>query len=53
MSQPGWEWSLEKMDKCICMAESLHCSPESITTLLTGYTPIQNKKFKIKNKYKK
>ena len=24
------------------MAESVYCSPESITTLLTGYTPIQN-----------
>ena len=30
---------------CICMAESLHCSPETITTLLLGYTPIQKKKF--------
>ena len=30
------------MDTCICMAESLHCSPETIT-LLIGYTPIQNK----------
>ena len=25
------------MDTCICMAESLHCSPETITTLLFGY----------------
>ena len=33
-----------RMDTCICIAESLHCSPETITTLLTGYTPIQNKK---------
>ena len=24
----------------------LHCSPEIATTLLTGYIPIQNKKFK-------
>ena len=39
---------LGKMDTCICMAESLHCSPETITTLLTGYTLIQNKKFKVK-----
>ena len=30
------------------MAESLHCSPETITTLLIGYTPTQNKKFKKK-----
>ena len=34
------------------MAESLRCSPETITTLLVGYTPIQNKKFKGKKKKK-
>ena len=28
------------------MAESLQRSPETITTLLTGYTPIQNEKLK-------
>ena len=33
-----------------CMAESLCCSPETITTLLISYTPIQNKKFKKKSK---
>ena len=26
-----------RMDTCICMTESLCCSPETITTLLTGY----------------
>ena len=31
---------------CICMAESLHCSPGTITALLMGYTPIQNKNSK-------
>ena len=31
----------ERMDTCICMAESLSCSPETIT-LLIRYTPIQN-----------
>ena len=30
-----------RMDTCICMAES----PETITTLLIVYTPIQNKFF--------
>ena len=30
---------------------SLHCPPETITTLLIGYTPIQNKKFKGKKTY--
>ena len=37
--QPGRE---EFGGEWICMAESLHCSPETIITLLTGYTPIQN-----------
>ena len=37
------------MDTCICMAESLCCPPETITALLIGYTPIQNKKV-LKNK---
>ena len=36
----------ERMDTCICVTESLHYSPESITTLLIGYTLIQNKKLK-------
>ena len=36
------------MGTCICMAESLHCSPETTTTLLIGYTPIQNV-FGVKN----
>ena len=34
------------MDTCIGMNESLCSSPETITTLLIGYTPIQNKKLK-------
>ena len=29
-----------RMDTCICMAESLWCSPETIPTMLIGYTPI-------------
>ena len=33
-----------RMDTCTCMAESLCCSPETITTLLIGCTPKQNKK---------
>ena len=37
----------ERMDTCIYMAGSLGCLPETITTLLIGYTPIQNKKFKV------
>ena len=30
-----------RMDTCICVAKSLCCPPETITTLLIGYTPIQ------------
>ena len=45
----GWG----RMDTCICMAESLFCSPETITTLLIGYTTIQNKVFKKLKKKKK
>ena len=36
-----------RMDTRICMAESLRCSPETITTLLIGHTPIQNKNLKL------
>ena len=38
--------AIEKMDTCI--AESLCCPPETLTTLLISYTSIQNKKFNIK-----
>ena len=31
------------------MTVSLHCSPEIVTILLIGYTPIQNKKLKKTN----
>ena len=49
MCQPGWEGVWERMDMCIGLAESLHCSPEeqhchntvsSVTTLSIGYTPV-------------
>ena len=47
MWQPGWEGSLgEKMDTCVCMAESLCCAPETIAALLIRYTPTENNKFK-------
>ena len=36
----------ERMDSCICMAEAFCCPPVTITTLLTDYTPTQNKVFK-------
>ena len=39
-----------KLAECIhvCMTESLCCSPETISTMLIGYTPMQNKKLKEK-----
>ena len=44
---PGLDGSLGE-NGYVYMAESPPCSHEAITTLLIGYTPIQNKKFKIK-----
>ena len=44
MWQPGWEGVWGSMDTSICGAESLHYSPETITTLLIGYTPMQTNK---------
>ena len=37
------------MDTCMCVAESPRYSPETITALLIGYTPIQKKSWKKKN----
>ena len=39
-----------RMDTCMYMAESPRCPPETITALLTGYTPIEDEKF-FKKKY--
>jgi len=50
MWHPGWEGVWKRMDTCVCMAESLWHSPETITMLLTSYTPVQNKKFKKKSR---
>ena len=41
----------ERMDTCMCMAELPCCPSEIITTLLIGYTPIQNEKLKIKKEH--
>ena len=35
-----------RMDTCICMARSLPCPPETITTVLISYTQVQDKKLK-------
>ena len=40
------------MDTCICMAESLHFSPEMITILATPQYKIKNSKVKKKNNNK-
>ena len=42
-----------RMDTCMCVAESLHCSHETITILLVSYPPIENRKFQVKKKKKK
>ena len=39
----GGEFGGEWMDTCVCMAESLCCSPETVTTLLISYTLIPKK----------
>ena len=39
-----------RMDTCICMAKTLHCSLETITTLLIHYTPTQIKSLKKKKR---
>ena len=39
----------DRMDTCILRAESLRFSPETITTLLISYAPIQNKVLKKRN----
>ena len=44
MYLPGWEGSLGE-NGCMYMAEALSCPPATITTLLTSYTLMQNKKF--------
>ena len=45
MRLPGWRGVWRRMNTCIYIkAESLYCSPETIITLLIGYTPIQSKK---------
>ena len=51
---PAWmeAGSWRRMGICICMTESLHSSPKTTTTLLIGYTPIQNKRFKVWGKKK-
>ena len=47
-SLDGRVWA--RIGTCICMAESLCCSPETTTTLLIVYTLMQNKKFKFEKK---
>ena len=38
----GGEFGGEWIHVYVCMAESLYCPSETITTLLISYTPIQN-----------
>ena len=42
-SQQSGHWRLwGRIDTCVYTAEYFPCSPETVTTLLIGYTPIQN-----------
>ena len=55
MCQPGWkgcggEWMRGYV--WMCMAEPLHCSPETVTALLTSCNAIQTG-FGVKKKKKK
>ena len=49
MLQPGWDSSLGENGH-ICMAETLCCPTETITTSFISYTPIQNLKVQKKKK---
>ena len=42
----GFDRAGRRTDTCICMAESLGCSPETFTTLFISFTPTQNNKLK-------
>ena len=42
MCQPGWEGGWRENGYVYMYPESLHYSPETIKTLLIGYSPIQN-----------
>ena len=44
-AQHGWERSLGRTHPCACMAESLGCPLETMTTLFIGYTPVPSEKF--------
>ena len=45
MEMDNKQESLGRMGRCMCVAESLCCPLATVTTLLIGYTPKQNKKF--------
>ena len=45
MWQPGWEGSLGENGYLCMYGWSFPYSPDTMTTLLIGYSPIQNKKF--------
>lgn len=44
MWQHGWEFG--GIDTCICLTESLHCSPEYITTLFVNWLYFNTKRKK-------
>ena len=40
--QSGWEGFGGRMDTCIRVSKSLHCSPETLATWLIRYISVQN-----------
>ena len=45
-SSLDWRGVWGRMDACICMDESLHCSPETITTVIMTITQYKTKSLK-------
>ena len=39
VTQPGWEGIWGRMDISICVAESLRCTPETITSFVNQLYP--------------
>ena len=45
----GKEFEKQQTHVYVCITESVGCTPETNTILLTKYTPTENKKLKKKN----
>ena len=45
--QPEWEGVWRRAHARICLAEAFRRSPETVTVLLIGYTPMQGRAFRV------